>query len=166
MGTAVALSLKRDAIELLRAEHRAVEAQLEQFELLAVSDAGRAAAAAEIGRQLTYHTMLEEDIFLPEVEAVVHTVEARRAIWIARLENDLTNTLVERSEAVLDDALLLDAIFSVLIPLVRRHMDAQEATLFPLLHDAGIDRRLMAARISAHRAEVERALVAEHTYDD
>ncbi|MEJ0003637.1 MAG: hypothetical protein WDN30_08860 [Pararobbsia sp.] len=109
--------------------------------------------------------MLEEDIVLPAVEAVAHTREGRRAIRIARLENDLANTLIERSESIRDDGLYLDAVFSVLIPLVRRHLYAEECALFPLLQETGIDRQDMASRIHAHRAAIERAVIAEHDDD-
>lgn len=158
MGAATALDLKRDAIELLNAEYRALDQLLDRFESLDTGDGRRVPAAAEIGLRLTYLTMLEEDVFLPAVEAAVSTSEGRRAIEIARLENALTNTLVERSESMRDDAPHLDAVFSVLIPLVRRHMSAQRDNLFPMLRDAGIDFRSMATRISARRAEIEHAV--------
>ncbi|HTJ92519.1 MAG TPA: hemerythrin domain-containing protein, partial [Pararobbsia sp.] len=68
MGMAVALNPKRDALELLRAEHRAIDRLLEHYEQLDPRDSERAAAAADIGRELTYHTMLEHEVVLPAIE--------------------------------------------------------------------------------------------------
>jgi iron-sulfur cluster repair protein YtfE (RIC family) len=170
MGMAVALNPKRDALELLRAEHRAIDRLLERFELLDPLDGERAEAAVDIGRELTYHTMLEHEIVLPAIEAAVESREARMALEVARLEIDMANALVERSETLLDDAVRLDAIFRVLIPLVRRHLSGEEANLFPALCTGDIDTHRMAAQICDHRVGIERAMVdtdaLSYEYDD
>jgi hypothetical protein len=170
MGMAVALYPKRDALELLRAEHRAIDRLLERFEQLDPRDDERAEAAADIGRELTYHTMLEHEIVLPAIEAALDSPEARMALEIARLEIDMANALVERSEALLDDAVRLDAVFRLLIPLVRRHLSAEEANLFPALCSGNVDTHRMAVQICDHRVGLERALVdtdaLSYEYDD
>lgn len=160
MGMAVALNPKRDVLELLQAEHRSIHRLLERYELLEPSDEARAEAAADLGRELTYHTILEHEIVLPVIEAAIASDDARTALEIARLEIDMANALVERSEAMFGDAVRLDALFRVLIPLIRRHLSAEEANLFPLLAHARVDWRGMAARLGAHRAEVERVVFA------
>lgn len=170
MGMAVALNPKRDALELLRAEHRAIDRLLERYEQLDPDDDERTAAAADIGRELTYHTMLEHEIVLPELETALDSPEARTALEIARLEIEMANALVERSETLFDDGVRLDALFRVLIPLIRRHLSAEEANLFPLLGAGSVDTLRIAARIGEHRAAVERAVVdaeeLSYEYDD
>jgi hypothetical protein len=170
MGMAVALNPKRDALEVLRAEHRAIDRLLERFELLDPHDSERADAAVDIGRELTYHTMLEHEIVLPAIEAAADSPEARMALEIARLEIDMANALVERSETLLDDAVRLDAVFRLLIPLVRRHLSAEEANLFPVLCTSCIDTHQMAAQICDHRVSIEKAMVdtdaLSYEYDD
>lgn len=170
MGMAVALNPKRDALELLRAEHRAIDRLLEHYEQLDPGDEERTSAATDIGRELTYHTMLEQEIVLPELETALDSPEARTALEIARLEIEMANALVERSETLFDDLVRLDAVFRVLIPLVRRHLSAEEANLFPLLDASSVDSWRIAMRIGEHRAAVERAVVdideLSYDYDD
>ncbi|RKP59207.1 hemerythrin domain-containing protein [Pararobbsia silviterrae] len=165
MGMAVALNPKRDALELLEAEHRTIHRLLERYEQLDVCDEARVEAAEDIGRELTYHTILESEIVLPTIESVADSADARTALEVARLEIEMANALIERSEALLGDAVRLDALFRVLIPLVRRHLSAEQAHLFPVLGHAPFNSRRMAAQISEHRAALERAVDTSDDFD-
>jgi hypothetical protein len=60
----------QDAIALLRADHKLVSDLFEQFEKTR-SDARKAAIVAQICKELTVHTEIEEEIFYPAVKAAL-----------------------------------------------------------------------------------------------
>jgi hemerythrin-like domain-containing protein len=162
MGMAVALNPRRDARELLRSEHRAIDSLLERYELLAPDDQERVTAAIDVAREFTYHAILESEVVFPAIEAAIESEcdadDVRTALEIARLEIDMANALIERSEALHEDAVRLDAVLRLLIPLVRRHLSAEDANLLPVLCNSRVDSRQVATRISEHRFAVERAV--------
>ena len=59
-----------DAITLLRDDHRKVEDLFEQFEK-ATGDGRKQKLALEICKELTIHTIIEEEIFYPSIEGKV-----------------------------------------------------------------------------------------------
>jgi hemerythrin superfamily protein len=59
-----------DAITLLKADHRKVEALFEQFEK-AKDNAGKQKLAQEICTELTVHATIEEEIFYPACKEAV-----------------------------------------------------------------------------------------------
>lgn len=59
-----------DAIALLKADHRAVEALFEKFEA-ATAPAKQQALATEICTELVIHTMIEEEIFYPALQGKI-----------------------------------------------------------------------------------------------
>lgn len=118
-----------DAVELLIAQHRAMEQLLKQVK--EADDAGqRSRLFAQAGDQLTVHIKSEEEIFYPAVNA-------------ARTEDDLLESLEEHLslKRLLADLLALDAEdklfepkFKVLKEQTEHHHKEEEEHLFPVVN--------------------------------
>jgi hypothetical protein len=91
----MATTKSQDAIALLKEDHRKVEELFEQFEK-AKGEGRKQKLALEICKELTIHTILEEEIFYPAIKgkvvglalAVSYAVPSAgwQPIWEARLE--------------------------------------------------------------------------------
>jgi len=117
-----------DAVELLIAQHRAMEGLLKHVK--EETDSGkRSRLFAEAGDQLTVHIKAEEDIFYP-------------AVNVARTEGDLLESLEEHLslKRLLADLLALDVDdklfepkFKVLKEQAEHHHKEEEEHLFPVV---------------------------------
>jgi hemerythrin superfamily protein len=150
-----------NAIALLKADHRAIEAL---FTKLEDATRGKDAIAEAIFRLVTVHTSIEERIFYPAVrklvpgigELVLESLEEHMMIkWeLASLALDGTsansaqrgqNLSVAKSER-------FEAKMKVLRDVLMRHIESEERELFPKAQ-----RSLGAARLNQLGAELEKA---------
>ena len=118
-----------DAVELLIAQHRAMERLLQQIKEADDADE-RGKLFAEAGDQLTVHIKSEEEIFYPAVNA-------------ARTEDDLLESLEEHLslKRLLADLLalapedkLFEPKFKVLKEQTEHHHKEEEEHLFPVVN--------------------------------
>ena len=84
----------QDAIALLKADHRKVEELFEQFEK-ARGDDRKQKLALEICKELTIHTILEEEIFYPACEGKVEDDMLKEAV----VEHDAAKVMIAEIEA-------------------------------------------------------------------
>src|SRR4029453_7987512 len=104
-----------DAITLLKADHRKVEALFEQFEK-AKDNAGKQKLAQEICTELTVHATIEEEIFYPACkEAVEDDVEHYGAKVL----------IAEIAQGNPDDE-FYDAKVMVLSEMIKHHVKEEE----------------------------------------
>jgi hemerythrin superfamily protein len=100
---------KPDAIALLKADHRKVEALFAEFEA-AKGDGKKKALAEQICLELTVHTQIEEDVFYPACEGAVEEDLMKEAY----VEHDGAKVLVAEIEAGGPDDAFYDAKVKVL----------------------------------------------------
>src|SRR3954463_12119338 len=84
----------QDAIALLKEDHRKVEELFEQFEK-AKGDGRKEKLALQICKELTIHTMLEEEIFYPACEGKVEEDLLKESF----VEHDAAKVLIAEIEA-------------------------------------------------------------------
>ena len=84
----------QDAITLLKNDHREVEQLFEQFEK-AKGDGRKEKLALQICKELTNHTMLEEEIFYPACEGKVEEDLLKESF----VEHDAAKVLIAEIEA-------------------------------------------------------------------
>ena len=127
----------RDAIALLKADHRTVEDLFEQFEK--ASGNGRKRKLAEkICMELTIHTVIEEEIFYPACMGKVAEDDLNEAY----VEHDGAKVLIAEIEAGSPDEDFYDAKVKVLSEMIKHHVGEEEKRsqgTFAQARKAGID---------------------------
>nr|MBA4770209.1 hemerythrin domain-containing protein [Sphingobium sp.] len=111
-----------DAIALLKADHREVEALFEQFES-AKGGKRKEDIARKICLELKIHTMIEEEIFYPAFRGRIEDDTLDEAY----VEHDGAKVLVNDIEAGSADEDFYDAKVKVLSEEIKHHVHEEEA---------------------------------------
>jgi hemerythrin superfamily protein len=136
-----------NAIALLKADHRAVEAL---FMKLDDATRGKDAIAEAIFRLVTVHTTIEERIFYPAARKLV---PATGELVLESLEEHMMIKWELASLALMDaKSERFEAKMKVLRDVLMRHIASEERELFPRMQ-----RALGAARLNQLGAELENA---------
>jgi hypothetical protein len=141
-----------DAIALLKADHRTVEALFEKFET--AKGASKKAIAEQICDELKIHTMLEEEIFYPAFKGKIDDDDYKEAF----VEHDSAKVLInDLMSGGRDD--FYDAKVKVLGEEIEHHIKEEEAPskgLFSQCRDKGVDLVALRDEMLARKAELEK----------
>ena len=142
----------KDGLQLLSSDHRKVEELFAQFE-----KASGATAKEKIVRQicteLKVHSMIEEEIYYPEIRGKVE----EDALDEAYVEHDSAKLLINELEAAEPDESFYDAKVTVLQELIEHHVaeeEKQRDNLFQQTRAAEIDLEALGERLAARKAEL------------
>jgi hemerythrin superfamily protein len=139
-----------DAIALLEADHREVDAYFDAFEA-ASDDAEKKTLADKICLALKVHAQIEEELFYPPAREKTGDGDL---IDEALVEHTGAKTLIAQIEAMLPGQPLYDAKVKVLGEQVRHHVEEEESELFPEVRETNIDLEALGARLAARKAEL------------
>ena len=124
-----------DAITLLKTDHKTVEKLFKQFEEAgARAYKAKKATVDQVIKELSVHAAIEEQVFYPSVRAevpdivdeVLESLEEHHIVkWVLSELEDMEST---------DER--FDAKATVLIELVRHHVEEEEAEMFPQVRAA------------------------------
>lgn len=125
-----------DAIALLKADHRAVEALFEKFE--SARDDRKQALALQICNELKIHTIIEEEIFYPALQGKIE-----QETWTeAYVEHDAAKVLINDIMTSTPEDEFFDAKVKVLSEEIKHHVHEEEARsegMFSQAREAGVD---------------------------
>lgn len=127
----------QDAIALLKADHREVEALFEKFEK-ARADSAKQSIAEDICRALIVHAKIEEEIFYPACGGKIDDDMLKEAF----VEHDSAKLLIRDILAGGPEDEYYDAKVSVLAEQIEHHVGEEEARLagiFSQARRAGLD---------------------------
>ena len=154
-----------DALSLLKADHDKVKSLFRAFEALrddTGDDARKCELVDEICYALTVHSMLEDDLFYPEVRAAIEDGdmmdEAEQAHSGAR-------DLIGRLEVMHPGDDHFDTTVAVLGEEIIDHIDKEESDLFAAVRLAGIDLDALGARLARRKAALDDDLTAPPILD-
>jgi hemerythrin superfamily protein len=139
-----------DAIALLEADHREVDAYFEAFEQ-ANSDTEKKRLADKICLALRIHTQIEEELFYPPARQATGDGDL---IDEALVEHTGAKTLIVQIEAMRPGQPLYDARVKVLGEQVRHHVEEEESDLFPEVRQTRIDLEALGAKLAARKVEL------------
>jgi hypothetical protein len=141
---------KMDAIALLKADHRKVEALFEKYEK---SRGKKAEIARQICMELIVHTMIEEEIFYPACRAAGVEEDMMDE---AAVEHDSAKILISEVEAGTPDDDYYDAKVTVLSEEIKHHVKEEEKRdgVFAQLKAAGVDLAALGAQMAARKKEI------------
>src|SRR4249919_440403 len=111
----------RDAVALLKADHRTVEDLFAKFEK-ASGDGRKKALAEEICKELTIHATIEEEIFYPACEGKVEEDLLKEAY----VEHDGAKVLIAEIEGRGPDDDFYEAKVKVLSEMIEHHVEEEE----------------------------------------
>jgi hemerythrin superfamily protein len=143
---------RKDAISLLKADHRQVEKWFGEFEK-ARSDSRKTELAAQICLALRVHTQIEEEIFYPAFfEATEDTELHHEAI----VEHDGAKRLIEQIEASGPDEEFFDAKVKVLSEMIKHHVKEEEQPggMFAEAKKAKMDLKELGEQLATRKAEL------------
>jgi hemerythrin superfamily protein len=121
-----------DAIALLKEDHKKVKGLLGDLEKSSMRGGPRAQKlVAQIDKELTIHSQIEEEIFYPAFRDAVTTKDDKKMYYEAKEEHHVVKLVLPEVEQ--DDMALEEfaAKCKVLKELVEHHADEEEKEMFP-----------------------------------
>lgn len=143
----------KDAIAMLKAEHRKVEELFEEFDA-ASSRAKQKTIVLQICTELMIHTMIEEEIFYPAVKGKIDSSTLDEAY----VEHDGAKLLISQIMAGKPGDAFFEAKLMVLAEEIKHHVKEEEEPkegMFAQASDADVDLVGLGKQMAARRAELE-----------
>ena len=143
----------QDAITLLKNDHREVEELFEQFEK-AKGDGRKEKLALQICKELTIHTMLEEEIFYPACEGKVEEDLLKESF----VEHDAAKVLIAEIEAGEPSDEFFDSKVKVLKEEIEHHVEEEERPktgLFAQAREADLDMKALGDQLARRKAQLQ-----------
>jgi len=150
---------KQNAIQLLTADHREVEALFEQFEK-AKDDGKKEQIARQICTELKIHAMIEEELFYPAFRGKISDDDLDEAI----VEHDGAKVLINDIEAATPEADFYDAKVKVLQEQIEHHVKEEEresGNIFSQARKTDVDLDALGAEMLARKQELMRQAETE-----
>ncbi|MGH8244358.1 MAG: hemerythrin domain-containing protein [Steroidobacteraceae bacterium] len=143
----------KDAIALLKADHRQVEGWFSQFKK-ARSDDRKAALAEKICKALKVHTRIEEEIFYPAFLSATEDTEKHHE---AEVEHAGAKKLIADIEGMSPGAEYFDAKVKVLAEMIKHHVKEEEKPggMFAEARRSDMDLDDIGRRLKARKDQLE-----------
>ena len=142
----------KDAIALLKEDHRKVEELFEQFEK-AKGDGRKQKLALQICTELTIHTIIEEEIFYPACEGNVEEDLIKESF----VEHDAAKALIAEIEGGEASDDFYDAKVKVLSEQIEHHVEEEEKRMegmFAQARKAGLDMDALGDQLRVRKEEL------------
>ena len=155
----MASTKSQDAIALLKEDHRKVEDLFEQFEK-AKGDGRKEKLALQICKELTIHTILEEEIFYPSIEGKVDEDLLKESL----VEHDAAKVLIAEIEAGGPSDEFYDAKVKVLKEEIEHHVEEEEKPkegLFAQTREADVDLEALGERLLTRKEALQKEIEAQ-----
>ena len=140
----------KDAIGLLRADHKAVSGLFADYEKTR-SDVKKKSLVAEICTALSVHAQIEEEIFYPAVKA---ELKDKLLVPEATIEHGGIKDLVAQLEGLEPDGEMYDAKVKVLSEYVEHHVKEEQNEMFPKAKASSLDLVELGTRLAARKADL------------
>jgi hemerythrin superfamily protein len=142
----------KDAVALLKEDHRTVEELFAQFEK-ASGDGRKQKLATQICLELSVHAMIEEEIFYPACEGKVEEDLLKESY----VEHDGAKLLIAEIIAGEPSDEFYDAKVTVLQEQIEHHVEEEEKRLeglFAQARKAGLDMDALGEQLAVRKAEL------------
>ena len=142
-----------DAIALLRADHKAVDALFAEYKK-ARAPSKKKQLVSKICTELSVHAQVEEEIFY---SAVKQALKDKELVPQAIVEQATMKDLIAQVEGIEPDGEMFDAKINVLSEYVKHHVKEEHNEMFPKAKTTKLDMLELGRRM----AERKKALLAE-----
>ncbi len=137
----------RDAIALLKEDHRTVSALFDEFEK--AEEEEQSAIAQRVCQLLTVHATIEEELLYPAAkEALEADEEGEDLVNEALVEHGSAKELIAKIEGMSSDDEHFKATVTVLSEYIKHHVKEEENELFPQLRKTDLDLKELGTRLA------------------
>lgn len=140
----------KDAIALLKADHKLVNELFEQYEK-SRSVNKKKQLVSQICTELTVHAQVEEEIFYP---AVKQALKDKELIPEATVEHATLKDLIAQVEGVEPDGEMFDAKIKVMSEYVKHHVKEEQNEIFPKAKATKLDMVALGGQLTERKAEL------------
>jgi len=140
----------KDALAMLKADHKLVSSLFDAFEKTK-SDTRKTSIVAQICRELTVHTQIEEEIFYPAVKAALRDKEL---VPEATVEHASVKNLIAAVKGKAPFGEMYDANVKVMGEFVKHHVKEEEKQMFPKARKTKLDMQALGAQMAARKEEL------------
>ncbi len=144
-----------DALELLTADHRAVQKMFRKAERMEPGDAELQDLVEKACAALTLHAEIEEQVFYPPLRE-----RDEDAIAEAQVEHDVAKDLIAQLQSMRGGDERYKATFKVLGEYVNHHIEEEEGQIFRLAKRAKLDLAAIGEEIAARKDRASGARAA------
>ncbi len=124
---------KEDAIDLLKQDHREVEALFKEFEQLEDEMEAAEQVIETACTELKIHDKIETEIFYPALREAAEQEEVEDLLDEAEVEHETVRELIGKLEGMEPTDEKRKAHFTVLMEYVKHHVQEEEKEMFPKL---------------------------------
>jgi hemerythrin superfamily protein len=150
----------RDAIALLKQDHRTVEQLFEEFE--EADDDQLQSIAERVCQLLTVHAQIEEELFYPPAkEALSDDEEDADLVNEANVEHQSAKDLIAKIEGMTPEDESFKATVKVLSEYIKHHVKEEEGELFPKVKKTEIDLKELGAQLNERKMALMQELGIE-----
>lgn len=154
----------RDAIALLKQDHRTVEELFDRFE--EADDDELQAIAERVCQLLTIHAQIEEEILYPAAKEAFEDDEEQDLVNEANVEHQSAKDLIAKIEGMTPEDETFKATVKVLSEYIKHHVKEEEQELFPELKKTELDLKEMGAQLAERKMELMQEMGVEEEDDE
>jgi hemerythrin superfamily protein len=154
----------RDAIALLKQDHRIVEKLFDDFE--EADDDELQAIAERVCQLLTIHAQIEEELFYPPAQEALEDEEDVDLVHEANVEHQSAKDLIAKIEAMTPEDDMFKATVKVLAEYVKHHVKEEETELFPKVKKTELDLKEMGAEMFDRKMQLMQEMGVEMTQEE
>jgi hemerythrin superfamily protein len=140
----------KDAVALLKADHRAVEKLFSQYEK-ARSEDSKEQIAQQICLELRVHMEIEEEIFYPTSREFLKDEDI---VNEAVVEHQSARDLIEQIEDMDPSDEMYDAKVTVLQEMIEHHVEEEEKEYFPQVQKTAMNMKEIGDQLAARKDEL------------
>lgn len=143
----------RDAIALLKNDHRVVEQLFDQFE--DAEDEQLDSIAQRVCQLLTVHAQIEEELLYPRaMDAFEGEEEETELLHEAEVEHGSAKELIAKIEGMSSDDESFKATVKVLGEYIKHHVREEEGEIFPKLKKAELDLKELGVELAERKFQL------------
>ena len=142
---------RKDAVDILKDDHRHVKGLFDSYATLCADDASgseKSAMAGAICLALSIHAQVEEELFYPAVRAALGE---RAMLDLAEVEHSSAKDLISRISAMRPPDPLYDALVAQLGRIIELHVRMEEDLVFVAARRSRVDLSALGDRIEARK---------------
>lgn len=141
-----------DAIKLLEADHREVEALFKKYE---DSDDAmvQAQTAEKICKSLTVHATIEEELFYPKAREVLGKDDEEKLVEHAEKEHAQAKMLIEKIMGM-ETGVMLHGAVKLLKVAIEHHVKEEENEMFPKLKKLGMETTKLGQELESRKKQL------------
>lgn len=139
----------RDAVALLKQDHRTVEALFDEFE--DADESEQSSLAERICNMLTVHAQIEEEILYPAAKEALEDEEEVELVSEANVEHQSAKELIAKIEGMTGEDERFKATVKVLGEYIKHHVKEEENELFPALKKTELDLKEMGSQLAERK---------------